>query len=188
MAKQSSPSFVLTLELEKSPRLFSRISDELEICRVMYNSVLGHYLKREKQMKRTKTYKRLIREYKGVSKKLNHDEENPMLIQDKMRIQQQLKALRETFQLTEYASHEWARAIRKHFGDKVNAAFAQKTASRAWLAFQKKLFGKAKKVHFIRKGDMDSFEGKANTTGWRYIDRHIVYQEFYTPVKINIAG
>lgn len=186
MAKQSSPSFVLTLELEKNPMLFSRIADELEICRVMYNTVLGNYLKLEKQMKRTKSYKKLIRQYKGISKKLIHDEENPTLLQEKKHIQQQLKALRETYQLTEYASHDWVKAIRNHFGNKVNAAVAQKIATRAWLTFQKKLFGKAKKVRFIPKGAMESFEGKTNITGWRYIDRHIVYRDFFALVKIKM--
>jgi len=30
---------------------------------------------------------------------------------------------------------------------------------------------------------MASFEGKTNTTGWRYIDRHIVYKDMSTPLK-----
>jgi hypothetical protein len=36
----------------------------------MYNAVLGKYLKLEKQMKRKKQFKRLLRQYKGVQKKL----------------------------------------------------------------------------------------------------------------------
>ncbi|MGW8905576.1 hypothetical protein, partial [Heyndrickxia sporothermodurans] len=59
-AKTSSPSFVLSLELKKNPLLFSVAFDELEICRVIYNTVLGKYLKLEKQMKREKRYKNLF--------------------------------------------------------------------------------------------------------------------------------
>jgi len=36
----------------------------------MYNAVLGKYLKQEKQMKRKKEFKSLLRQYKGVQKKL----------------------------------------------------------------------------------------------------------------------
>src|SRR5690625_2879296 len=54
MAKRRSPSFVLSLELKEDPMLFSIIVDNLEICRVMYNTILGKYLKLETQMKREK--------------------------------------------------------------------------------------------------------------------------------------
>ncbi|MED3650760.1 hypothetical protein [Heyndrickxia sporothermodurans] len=79
MAKTSSPSFVLSLELKKNPLLFSVAFDELEICRVIYNTVLGKYLKLEKQMKREKRYKKLIRQLKAVSKKLEKNEQNKAL-------------------------------------------------------------------------------------------------------------
>src|SRR5690625_5386787 len=79
----------------------------------------------------------------------------------------------------------WIKPVREHFGNRVNSAIAQKTASRAWLAFREKLFGKAEKVHFIPKGEMLSFEGKTNNTGWRYIDRHIVYKDAHTPLIIK---
>ena len=54
MAKRRSPSFVPSLELKEDPMLFSIIIDNLEICRVMYNTILGKYLKLETQMKREK--------------------------------------------------------------------------------------------------------------------------------------
>ncbi|MGM8364055.1 RNA-guided endonuclease TnpB family protein [Virgibacillus sp. W0181] len=185
MSKRRSPSFVLSLELRKDPALFSVIANNLEICRVMYNTVLGSYLKLETQMKRERKYKKYIRQWKAVSKKLEQDHENPSLIQDKKHIEAQLSDLRKKYQLTEYASHHWVKPVRQHFGNRVNAAFAQKTVSRAWFAFREKLFGKAQKVHFIQKGKMKSFEGKTNDTGWRYIDRHIVYKDLRTSLIIK---
>src|SRR5690625_7991374 len=32
---------------------------------------------------------------------------------------------------------------------------------------------------------MRSFEGKTNNSGWRYIDRHIVYKDSHTPLIIK---
>ncbi|QKY71396.1 hypothetical protein [Lentibacillus sp. CBA3610] len=185
MAKTTSPTFVLTLELDYNTRMFAVITDELEICRVIYNTVLGEYLKREKQMKREKAYKRLIRQLHSVNKKLAKDDHDASLIHEKKMINQKLHLLRKKYELTEFASHVWVKPIRQHFHNKVNAAVAQKTASRAWLAFSKKLFGKAKHVRFVRKGEMESFEGKTNTTGWRFIDGFLVYKDLTTPLKIK---
>src|SRR5699024_3396526 len=84
-------------------------------------------------------------------------------ISDKKHIKVQLNDLRKKYQLTEYASHMWVKPVREHFGNRVNSAIAQKTASRAWLAFREKLFGKAEKVHFIPKGEMLVLKGKPIT-------------------------
>ncbi|QKY68841.1 hypothetical protein [Lentibacillus sp. CBA3610] len=32
---------------------------------------------------------------------------------------------------------------------------------------------------------MESFEGKTNTTGWRFIDGFLVYKDLSTPLKIK---
>ncbi|NGY77527.1 hypothetical protein F6Y02_17630 [Bacillus megaterium] len=126
MAKKQSPTFVLTQELKEHPLLFSVIEKELEICRVMYNAVLGNYLKLEKQMKREKQFKRLMRQYKGVQKKLEKDTKNKQLTEEKRVLQQAFKSLRDQYELNEYASHHWVKPIRKHFGNQVNSAVAQK--------------------------------------------------------------
>ncbi len=83
MTKNQSPSFVLSLELASRPSIFAVASDELEICGVIYNTILGQYLKLEEQMKREKQYKKLIRQYKGVSKKLHTDKDNALLMNEK---------------------------------------------------------------------------------------------------------
>ena len=82
MAKAISPSFVLSLELKSNVLMFSVIEDELEICRVMYNTVLGTYLKLETQMKREKSYKKWIREYRFVSKKLERNPNDEVLVKE----------------------------------------------------------------------------------------------------------
>src|SRR5690625_2397006 len=106
MAKRRSPSFVLSLELKEDSMLFSIIVDNLEICRVMYNTILGKYLKLETQMKREKQYKKYSRQWKALSRKLETDGGNTILMADKKHIEAQLNDLRKKYQLTEYASHE----------------------------------------------------------------------------------
>lgn len=182
MARDKSPTFVLPIKLRHDERLVSIIESELETNRVICNTCLGELLKREHSMKRTKRYKKCIRDNHAVSEKLRLAEKSKKanLIkgykEKKKRISVRFQRLREEFGLTEYSIHAYIPPIRSHFGNQVNAAIAQKTASRAWNAFDKKLFGKAKRVNFVRKHEMDSFEGKTNGTGWTYHNRNIEYQ------------
>ncbi|MGP7817213.1 hypothetical protein [Niallia sp. 01092] len=69
MAKEITPSYVLTMELWTNPSIIKDIESNLEVSRVIYNSCLGELLKREKQMKRTKKYKKLRRCLRTVCKK-----------------------------------------------------------------------------------------------------------------------
>jgi Cys-tRNA(Pro)/Cys-tRNA(Cys) deacylase len=51
LEKVTSPSAALTLERMEYSLIFSILSDELEIGRVMYNIILATYLKRERQLR-----------------------------------------------------------------------------------------------------------------------------------------
>ncbi len=75
MAKAKTPSFVVTIEMKTNDSVIKAIEDSLEIARVIYNSCLGELLKREKQMKRTKEYRRMKRCLRAISQKLAYFEE-----------------------------------------------------------------------------------------------------------------
>ena len=70
MAKAKTPSFIIDVELKGRNRDFLMIESELEVNRVIYNTSLGEYLKREKQMKRTKRYKKLVRISRAIKSHL----------------------------------------------------------------------------------------------------------------------
>jgi len=57
-------------------------------------------------MKREKQYKKYIRQWKALSRKLETDGGNTTLLADKKHTEAQLSDLRKKYQLTEYASHE----------------------------------------------------------------------------------
>ncbi|MGP7817057.1 RNA-guided endonuclease TnpB family protein [Niallia sp. 01092] len=188
MAKEKKPSYVLTMELWTNPSIIKDIESDLEVSRVIYNSCLGVLLKREAQMKRTKKYKKLSRCLRAVSKKLSYykaqgNKKNIQFYQnEKKQIMRKIFDIQEQFELTEYAMHDYLKAIRNHFGNTLNADFAQKAATRAWNTFHKKLKGESKRVNFIKRGEIVSFEGKKNNTGWFYRDGNIVYGK----TKINL--
>jgi len=176
MAKDTTPSFTLEVELVVSPFIVSMIERELDINRVVYNTTLGELLKREKQLKQAKRYKKSMRVLFALNQQLSSCDKKTekKLTQEKKTITAILTSLREEYGLTEYSMHAYCTPIRHHFQDAVNVNIAQKTATRAWNTFEKKHFGKAKRVTFVPKDAFMSFEGKTNTTGWRYRDRQIV--------------
>lgn len=202
MAKTSTPSFVISLEmnlekLEKKQQIITTINKESEINRQLYNDCLGELLKREKQVKRRRLYKKLVRQNRAISKqislykeKLSKDKENEVYKKkykayrkEKKIVMEQIFDLQKELGLTEYSIQEHTKPMRAHFHNKVNSIVAQKTATRAWNTFNKKLKGEAKKVRFIPKDEFVSFEGKNNSTGWRFSEGKIVYKKFDIPLK-----
>jgi hypothetical protein len=177
MAKAKTPSFIIDVEIKGKNRDIFMIESELEINRVIYNTSLGEYLKREKQMKRTKRYKKLVRISSTIKSHLakNSNKEKMEYFQNEQKnLSIEFKKLREEFGLTEYSMHQYIKEVRNHFNGKTNSIIAQKTATRAWNTIKKKLFGKAKKVVFVKRGEMDSFEGKNNDTGWRFKEGKVI--------------
>ena len=188
MAKVKTPSFIIDVELKGRNRDFLMIESELEVNRVIYNTSLGEYLKREKQMKRTKRYKKLVRISRAIKSHLakNHNKEKMEYFENERKnLSEEFKKLREEFGLTEYSMHEYIKEVRNHFNGKTNSIIAQKTATRAWNTFKKKLFGSAKKVVFVKRGEMDSFEGKNNHTGWRFQEEKVISKDRVFGLKVK---
>ncbi|HAJ61799.1 MAG TPA: transposase, partial [Cyanobacteria bacterium UBA8543] len=65
--------------------------------------------------------------------------------------------------------HSYSTTLRHSWiGDHLDSNTTQKLATRAHKAVEKVLFGKAKKVRFKGKNQLDSVEGKSNKTGIRW--------------------
>ncbi|PGK52349.1 transposase [Priestia megaterium] len=191
MTKAATPSFVLTVDMNINTHSQMLIERDLEVCRVLYNACLSELLKRERQMKRTKSYQKIKRCLRVVSQKLSYsiekknENKSKHYQEQKENLLNALFALQQTFELTEYGMHEYIIPMRKHFGNTLNSAIAQKMATRAWNTFYKKLNGKAKRVQFVKRNEMRSFEGKANTSGWRYRNRTIVNGKTIISLRIK---
>jgi hypothetical protein len=189
MARETTPSFIIELEMLVSSSTRSTIVKELECNRVIYNTALGQYLKREEQMKRTKKYKRIYSQLKVINRKIETKKKDETALielgKERARIIKNLQSLQRECGITEYSMHDYIKGVRSHFQNTVHSLVAQKTATRAWNTFKKKLFGQASKVKFVKKGEMNTFEGKNNTTGWIYKNRHIQYNLKMIPLIIK---
>lgn len=191
MAKDTSPTFIIDAELKKNQVLTKHIEQQIEIARVIYNTALGVLVKRRKQMIRTKEYQRIARQNRAVSEKLSlyktkkDKKKIKQYEKEKARLMDCFEELNKSFQLSEGDVEQLIKPVRAHFNNTFNSAFAQKIAKRAWDTFYKLLTGKAKKVRFVPKGEMMSFEGKSNKTGWTFDNGHIVFQQKEFALKID---
>ena len=147
-----TPSFVCELPLVVSPASEGVLLRRLEAARQMYNALLGEAMRRVRLIRQSKDFNR------ARSLKPNNPERKVLF-----------KRARERYNFSEYAFHSESTKLRHSWiGDHLDSNTAQKLATRAYKAVEKVLFGKAKKVRFKGKNQMDSVEGKSNKTGIRW--------------------
>ena len=79
--------------------------------------------------------------------------------------------LRQKYQFTEYALHNFAKGARVSWiADHIDSTMAQTLASRAYHAVNRVCLNKAQRVRFRSRGrGLDSVEGKRNDTGMRFV-------------------
>jgi transposase len=118
----------------------------------MYNALLGEAMRRVRLIRQSKDFNR------ARSLKPNNPERKVLF-----------KRAREQYNFSEYALHSESTKLRHSWiGDHLDSNTVQKLATRAYKAVEKVLFGKAKKVRFKGKNQLDSVEGKSNKTGIRW--------------------
>jgi transposase len=150
--KLSTPSFICELPLVVSPASEGVLLSKLEAARQIYNACLGEAMRRVK----------LIRQSKDFNKARSLKPSNP---QRKVLF----KRTRERYDFSEYAIHSFSTKLRQSWlGNHVDSNTVQKLATRAYKAVEKVLFGKANRVRFKGKNQMDSLEGKSNKSGIRW--------------------
>ncbi|NJD78853.1 MAG: hypothetical protein FIB08_17455 [Candidatus Methanoperedens sp.] len=163
MKKTTTPSFITELPLRTTPVQESTILVRLDTGRQLYNACLGESLKRLGLILQSKEYQPI--------KKL------PKMIEDKPNKARTVafNKLNQKYGFREYDIHHYATGIRNSWiNEHIGIHIAQKIATRAFHAVQKKAFGTAKNVRFKGKNQFDSLEGKNNQTGLIFQD-NILY-------------
>jgi len=146
--KSKTPSFVLELPLKTTPAQESEIQVRLEAGRHLYNACLGEALKRLNLIRQSKEFQRII------------------VFPESEERTDAFKNMNKEYGFTEYALHDYVAQIRDSWiREHINSHIAQKIATRAFKAVQKKAFGKTKNVRFKGKNQFDTLEGKNNDTG-----------------------
>lgn len=172
--KSKTPSFILELPLKTTPVQESTILVRLEAGRQLYNACLGESLKRLGLLKQSKEYQEIIK-----LPKIKDGDKN------KERTER-FKQLNKNHKFTEYDIHHYATLIRNSWIEEhITSHIAQKLATRAFKAVQKKAFGKAKNVRFKGKNQFDSLEGKNNKNGLIFSNNVLSWSGLKIPCIID---
>jgi len=140
------------------------LDKNFEKCRKVYNSCISELHKRYNHMRESKECKNNCK-YNG---------------KDRNKI---FNNINKKYGLTEYSLHEFVKLMGKYFN--IDAMTTQKIATRAFNAFQKLMFHKAKKIKYKKYGEMNSIEGKTNKQGIRFRDDTLLYSNMKIPVIIK---
>ena len=156
-------NFVLTLRLDTDIFQEDILNKRLEISRQIYNACLGELYKRYDFMKQSK-------EHRKVSKMSKDKDRN-----------KKFNELNKKYGLTEYSLHTYVKPMQHIFKKNIDSMTAQKIATRCFSAFQKVILHQASKVKFKKYGEMNSVEGKSNSSGIRFKDNMLFWNKLKIP-------
>lgn len=169
--KIRTPSFVLELPLKTIPSQESTLLTRLEMGRQLYNACLGESLKRLGLLKQSKDSQQIRKMPKGKDRTKAFND------------------LNRKYEFTEYSLHHYVTHIRNGWlKEHINSNIAQKIATRAFKAVQKKAFGKAKNVRFKGKNQFDSLEGKDNKRGMIFRNNTLYFSDMEIPCIVNTSN
>ena len=174
MSKSKTPSFVTELPLKTTSADEATILVRLDAGRQLYHACLGEALERLGLIRQSKEYQKIQK-----LPKTSNGEPN----------KERTKAFNELNKkegFTDYDIQHYATGIRNSWIEEhINAHIAQKLATRAFKAVQKKAFGTAKNVRFKGKNQMDSLEGKNNETGLLFRNNTLKWSGLEIPCIID---
>ncbi len=147
--KSKTPSFITELPLKTTSADEATILVRLDTGRQLYHACLGEALERLGLIQQSKEYQEIQKLPKTINGKQNPERTKAF------------NELNKKEGFTDYDIQHYATGIRNSWMEEhIHAHIAQKLATRAFKAVQKKAFGMAKNVRFKGKNQMDSLEGK----------------------------
>ena len=144
--------FVLTLPLGTEKWQEDILEKRLNIARQIYNACLGEVLSRYSAMQGQKEYGDAMNMEKG-------QERNAAL-----------SKLQKEFGITKFDLNRYVKPMGQKFRKNLGSQMVQEIAERAFSAFEKLMYGTAKKVKFKAYGELFSVREKGNATGLRYFE------------------
>ncbi|MDG5785886.1 transposase [Evansella sp. AB-P1] len=165
MARKTTPTYTIEFPLHLPTWQQHRLEKKFKVARLIYNSCLGEALKRHKAVRSDSEYRRFLKEPKS--------RENNKKLAD----------IRLAYGFSEYGLHKFVQAAQRKFKEHIGSFEAQKLATRAFKAVEKRHFGKSNSVHFKSLSDKISVENKSNDSGLRFVEGNILWGD--QPTKKN---
>lgn len=163
-----TPSFVCEVPLLVTRAQERTLLARLEAARQVYNACLGE----------ARTRVRLVRESKAFQRARTLPHDDP----ERKRLFAQARA---QHAFSEYALHAYVQSLgHTWLGAHLDSLTLQKLASRAYGAANRLLLGKAKRVRFKGQHQLDTVEGKTNTSGIRWCGDRIEWKGLILPARL----
>ena len=164
-----TPSFVCEVPLRMSPAQERTLLARLEAARQVYNACLGEARRRA----------RLVRESKAFQHARSMPRDNPAR-------QAHFAQARAQHSCSEYALHTYAQQFgHSWLGEHLDSLTIQTLASRAYHAANRLLLGTARRMRFKGRHQLDTVEGKTNTSGLRWRGDHVEWKGLVLPALVD---
>src|SRR5258707_3143090 len=164
-----TPSFVCEVPLRVTPAQERILVARLEAARQVYNACLGE----------ARTRVRLVRESKVFQRARTLPRADPAR-------KTLFAQARQQHAFSNYALHAYVQALGQSWlGEHLDSLTLQKLASRAYGAANRLLVGKAHRVRFKGKHQLDTVEGKTNSSGIRWCQDHVEWKGLMLPARID---
>src|SRR5260221_20753 len=164
-----TPSLVCEVPLRVTPAQERILVARLEAARQVYNACLGE----------ARTRVRLVRESKVFQRARTLPRADPAR-------KTLFAQARQQHAFSNYALHAYVQALGQSWlGEHLDSLTLQKLASRAYGAANRLLVGKSHRVRFKGKHQLDTVEGKTNSSGIRWCQDHVEWKGLMLPARID---
>src|SRR5258707_5789816 len=164
-----TPSFVCEVPLRVSRAQERRLLARLEAARQVYNACLGEARQRV----------RLVREAKAFQRARTFARDDPT----RKTLFAQARA---QHAFSDYALHAYVQPMgHTWLGDHLDSLTLQKLASRGYGAANRLLLGTARRVRFKGRHQLDTVEGKTNSSGIRWCQDHVEWKGLVVPARLD---
>ena len=167
--RQRTPTFVCEVPLRVAPAQEQVVLARLEAARQVYNACLGEAKRRVGLVRQSKVFQR--------ARTLQRDDPTRRTL---------FAQARAAFACSEYGLHAYASEVRQSWlGEHLDSNTCQKLASRAYAAANRLLLGQARRVRFKGRHQLDSVEGKTNTSGLRWRGTQVEWNGLVLPARLD---
>ena len=164
-----TPSFVCEVPLRVSPAQERTLLARLEAARQVYNACLGEARRRTRLVRESKAYQH--------ARSMPHD--------DPARKAHFAQA-RAQHVFSEYALHAYAQQFGSSWlGEHLDSLTIQTLASRAYHAANRLLLGTARRVRFKGRHQLDTVEGKTNSSGIRWCGTRVEWKGLELEARLD---
>ena len=169
MEKEKTGSFVLTLPMKTEKWQEDYLNKVFRMSEIFYNDLLGRMLKRYKNMIQTKEWRRIrdsLLEIYEKSKDADSASKKDFERQKKDLYKKKSDILKANG-FSEYSFQKEANKLRKRHYHLIDSTLSYTIGSNLFKGFEKVLFSKGKKLHWKRKGSLETISNFWNKSGMR---------------------